>query len=153
MIYKIKKGHHYSQFKLGFWWNKKSFKWVIKFNESCRYHFNDDDDYDINKLIGVGYLWEESVRFGWIYNYINDNIDIYAYCHLNSVRYSEFITSVKIGEIYNFTIDINADNYLLTSNNITVKVNHNNTRKFQYLSKPFFGGNKTAPHDITIHIG
>lgn len=156
MIFKIKKGDHYSQKKFKFWWNRRSFKWAIKFDDSCKYYFNDSDEYDINKLIGIGWLPQlhvDSVRFGWTYNNITDKVDIFSYCYIKSTRYMDFITSIKIGEIYNLSIDINKDAYILTANNISVSINHTNNKKIQYLLRPYFGGNKPAPNDITITVG
>ena len=156
MIFKIKKGNHYSQLKIKLWFGKRLFTWPIKFDDSCKYDFKDDDNYDINKLVGIGWLphiWADSIRFGWVYNNQKDQVDVYAYCYVKSIRNVKFITSVNINEIYNYTIEIGDSNYQFTVNNITVSIDHSNKKLFQYLLRPFFGGNKPAQQDITIHIG
>lgn len=155
MIFKIKKGKHYSQLFFKFWWNKKSFKWSVKFDGSCRYRFDDADRYDINKLVGVGWLphlHAESARFGWVYNPDTDKVEIYSYCYINSIRYSNMMASVKIGEESSLSIDINENNYVFMVNDISFSIKHKNSGRFQYLLKPYFGGNKVSPNNITITI-
>lgn len=166
MTFKIKKGkHNFSPNRLGFWWNRKSFKWIVKFDASCRYHLEGEDVYDINKLIGIGwiphsfklfkenFIHSESARFGWVYNVEKDKMDIYAYCYINKVRTWKFISSVSIGEIHNFTLTITDSEYLFTiNNNEEVSISHTNNRKLQYLLTPYFGGTSLSPNSMEISI-
>lgn len=178
--YKIEKYCHYtSTVSVNFWLKKKSFSWYVKFDETARYPSLGKDDGDINKLIGICLLpwWyvlitpivgilaaaftdamhKDSLRFGWRYNRETDEIELYSYCYHNSERAVQYLTSVKIGEWFNVNIDKSysvASLWVVTSN-IMSRIYHKalpKNKTLAVLARPYFGGNKPAPNDITITI-
>ncbi len=72
----------------------------------------------------------------------------------NSVRYSTEITTVNIGVENNCSIKLSGYNYIFTVNGVSVTFPRANSTSTAsgYQLYPYFGGNETAPHDITIYI-
>ena len=156
MIYTIQKGHHYSRpRRFDFWWGRDFFLWHVMFLPNCRYFIEGNDVYDINKLIGVGYLpthHKHSARFGWRYNKVKDKIELHAYCYVNGLRITQFMCDVNIGSRIKISIRIDTNKYVFDAGSFETSIVHNNNHQFQYLLKPYFGGNKTAPQNMTIEI-
>jgi hypothetical protein len=58
MKYTFKKGNHRpNKLTFGLFVNKKSVVRDVIFHDSCRYYLAGEDQYDVNKLFGLGYLW------------------------------------------------------------------------------------------------
>jgi hypothetical protein len=156
VIYSIKKGKHYSRpIRLGFWWGRDRFQWHVLFLPDCRYSIEGEDMADINKLIGVGYLpshHKNSARFGWRYDSDKDKIELFAYCYVSGVRIYQYMCDISIGSRTRISLTIEDNKYVFEVGNFETSVLHNNKHKFQYLLRPYFGGNKTAPHNITIEL-
>lgn len=166
MNFYINKGTHYSlslgHFNLN--WNKQIMTREVSFEPSCRYYFDDVDKYDINKLFGFseGFHHRNSARFGWLYNPNNDKIELHSYCYADGVRIpigSTYICAISILEKVDLTITITGDLYVFTVNCKTsghtyakVATRGKTCKKWGYDMFPYFGGNKTAPHDICITI-
>lgn len=170
MKIKIKKGKHnpfpYINFpKLVFLRKNKYYllSKIIKFNESAIYNFEDIDQHDINKLYGfsIGYHHKNSIRFGWRPNKTLNKIEIVGYEYINGLRVPEIpICEVELNEWYLFDIE-----YFPETKSIVYTV-ENNSNKFStehpiklkrklnigYHLYLYFGGNRTAPHDIKIDI-
>lgn len=160
MIFRIPAGKHRARpFRFGLWWRRTSLSWVVKFDESCRYDLGNDDQFDTNKLVGIGYLWhhhKDSARFGWRYSHEKGKIEIMAYCYVNGERIIDHLADIFIGEKYTIKIEIVKTGYWLsvrgpgyTSEKI-YRYSHN--KKLQYGLWPYFGGTSTAPHEIKIQI-
>lgn len=163
MIFRIPRGKHRARpLRFGFWWRKTSFTWVVKFDESCRYDLQSDDQFDINKLIGIGYLpghHKESARFGWRYWTERKEIELSAYCYVNGRRVIKHICFCEIGKEYRIKLQVLATSYyfdvcepgIVQPCGITlVKYDHN--KKFKYRLGPFFGGNRPAPRTMKIEF-
>lgn len=134
----------------------------FKFGESAMYHFEDADQYDVNKLFGfsLGLHHNNSVRFGWRPNEELSRVEIVGYEYLNKLRIPTIpITEIQLDKWYKFTIKYNAIlsqiEYIVSDNEKQFGVIHPITLRhkwnFGYRLYLYFGGNKKAPHDITIY--
>jgi hypothetical protein len=130
-------------------------RYDVTFNSSCRYVIGEENQPDINKLFGIGYLpWhrKNSVRIGWNYNFVSDVINIWAYWYEDGKRHTEFIRTVNINQTYRMVILMPrvAKCHIIKINDHwhTVPMKQ---RKFGYALGLYFGGDMTAPHDI--HVG
>lgn len=165
MIFRIPSGKHRARpLRFGLWWRRTHFSWVVKFDETCRYDLGSDDQYDINKLVGIGYLWhhhKDSARFGWSYNTQANGVDLWAYCYVNGRRVIQHVCFCEIGKEYQIDLTILSTMYffacykvgerqLTTNGSAEVPYDHN--KKLQYRLGPYFGGNRAAPHDINIYL-
>lgn len=164
MIFRIPSGAHYSRpWRLGIWWNRKSFAWRVTFTDSCRYDLQSDDQLDTNKLCGVGYFpgfhHVDSARFGWRYNITTGLIDLIAYCYVDKQRIIKPLASCEIGKEYNLKLYVGDCLYSLCvldpvtnayDGYVTVRYTHH--KCLQYGLWPYFGGNQTAPHAISIEF-
>jgi len=154
----IKKGNHRSGFYPNIHFGLKNLKYQVLFTDSCLYKFNDVDDFDINKLFGIsfGFHHKNSARFGW--NVEEGQIAIYAYCYKLGIRYSRRIAIIPINKIFIFEINTydvyfefkitNYDGKIISLANIAKA----KCCKWGYKLFPYFGGNKTAPHTMTIKM-
>lgn len=165
--YKIPHGKHSSGIHFGpHIWKDGTQKYVT-FDKSAIYQFKTDDQYDINKLFGLSYGMHHtnSVRFGWrsLGDY-SDNIEILAYCYVDGKRVVEdginlFIAMVNINREYRYQIIVSDNSYSLTihnDKNVMIghkSIPHNKLPFWGYKLYPYFGGNRTAPHNITIKLG
>lgn len=162
MIFKIKKGKHYSNklfYKLFHLFNtEQRIKFIVKFDKSSYYDLGNPNQLDINKLFGFssGLHHRNSARFGW--NSISeDYVAIYSYCYINGVRHTNFITTLNVGSEYKMSIKDNQTSYLFTIidseyNIIQDMVKKGETPNFGYNLWPYFGGDEKAPHDIKISL-
>lgn len=134
-------------------WQMQVIRYDVMFTDTCRYDIGKEDQGDINKLFGIGY-WphhhHNSVRFGWGYAG-DDDIAIYAYWYLNGERASKYLGYVKIGMRHTFVLmpSVKSHNLQVQGRGIACTVPVPGSR-YGYHLGPYFGGNKTAPHDITI---
>jgi hypothetical protein len=163
MTFRIPRGRHRARpLRFDCWWRKTSFAWNVKFTDSCRYDLGNTDQYDINKLCGIGYLpghHKDSARFGWRYWADRKAIELWAYCYVNGRREIKQICFCEIGKVYRIRLQVLAQSYyfdvyepdLITSSGI-VTVEHYHSKKFKYRLGTFFGGNQVAPHDIKIEL-
>lgn len=163
MTFRIPAGHHRSRsFRFAVWWRRTSFSWVVKFDETCRYDLGNDDQFDTNKLVGIGYLphhHKNSARFGWRYWTERKEIELSAYCYVNGRRVIQHICFCEIGKEYRIKLQVLANSYyfdVYEQGSVkaagVVFVDHFNRRKLKYGLWPYFGGNQVAPHDIKIEL-
>jgi hypothetical protein len=162
VIFTIRKGRHYARpFRFALWWNRKVFTRKVVFASNCRYGLPGDDQADTNKLFGVGYLpghHRESARFGWRYLPGSGKMEIVAYCYVAGKRIIESVACCEVGQMYQLKLNIMQNEYLFTildsgGNYIgQTIVAKRHSKKLQYGLWPYFGGNRTAPHYMTILI-
>lgn len=177
MIFRIPASRHRARpFRFGFWWRKNSFTWLVKFTASCRYDLGNADQYDINKLIGIGYArgwfrlktawWKfrkyhhkDSARFGWRYWADRKQIELWAYCYVNGRREIKQLCFCEIGKEYRLRLQVLALSYYFdvyepssvkAAGIVTVERNHH--KRFKYRLGCYFGGQSRAPHDMTIEL-
>lgn len=147
---------------------KQSFvieKWV-KFTDSAIYSFDDEDQHDVNKLFGfsIGYHHKNSFRFGWRPNYDLSKMEIVGYEYHDGIRIPTIpICDVQLNKWYKYAIiyfslikEVKYCVYDEDGNTIcaeeTSSINLKHRLNFGYKLYLYFGGNKKAPHDITIYM-
>ena len=170
MILKIKKGRHYSLshfFKrmLSIFDNKtRSFDFELFSN--CWFEKIEEDDYDINKLLGYsyGYHHRNSIRLGWVPSSVENEFEIYLYRYEKGFRSFNYLMNVKANEWNNvlFTEDFKNNRLIVELKSIDedhdkrsiMKSYSHNYPKFRlgYSLWFYFGGNKTAPKNMVCDI-
>lgn len=151
----IKKGNHRSSgptFGLSF---GSSFTKEFSFDSSCLYKIDTEDRFDINKLFGVStssHHHTQSARVGW--RCIDSaTIELLTYCYDKGKRLKEqHLGTVKPNEKFIVSLKIKSDSFDFRFNNDDL-IRHTITTKpwlLKYFLFPYFGGNLTAPHNITI---
>jgi hypothetical protein len=134
----------------------------FKFTNTAIYQFNDEDQYDVNKLFGfsLGFHHINSVRFGWRPSEDLTKMEIVGYEYLNKLRIPTVpIYEVELNKWYKYELKYNGV-YNHIEYNISDSINdfctiHPITLKHKwnigYKLYLYFGGNKKAPHDILIY--
>lgn len=164
MIFKIPQGKHKSvPFRFWIWFRKKIFKWEVTFDKSCVYNIAGVDQGDINKLCGVGFLpghHTDSARFGWRYDLDKQQIELLAYCYINRTRFLKHLCYCNISIPYHIELHVYNGNYQFYCTDFAdlagviseVNITNRHSKKFKFRLGTYFGGNKTAPHDILIKL-
>lgn len=159
---KIIKGFHYCfnflNFKPYFCKESLQSSYKVKFTQSCRYIIGKDQT-DVNKLFGFSYGFHhnQSDRIGWRYNNITNKIELLLYSYECKKRYSFLLKSFDINEdiIIKLSVDLKEDyrSIIIEINNkrISYFLKHKQTF-WGYTLGSYFGGNRTAPHNILIDI-
>lgn len=163
MFFRIPRGRHRARpLRFGLWWRKTSFSWVVKFDESCRYDLGNDDQFDTNKLIGIGYLpghHKDSARFGWRYWTERKEIELSAYCYVNGRRVIKHICFCEIGKRY--YVELNAlENwyqfFVYRAGELkhygNAAIQHAHDKHFKFRLGTYFGGQARAPHEMKIEL-
>ena len=131
-------------------------KFMGKFDNSAIYQtVIPENQYDINKLWGFSEGINNqynSARIGWSWN--NNALRLYGYVYAKGVRHMQEITSVSIGADITCSIKLAGNTYLFTVNGVSISLPRglSATQASGYQQYPYFGGNETAPHLITIMI-
>jgi hypothetical protein len=131
-------------------------KFIVKFDNSAIYQsVLPENQYDINKLWGftegINNQYN-SARVGWSWN--NNALRLYGYVYAKGVRYYQEITPVTIGTEITCSIKLTGNTYLFTVNGVSVSLPRglSTLQASGYQQYPYFGGDETAPHLITIMI-
>ena len=154
----IYKGFHYAFPPMLHGSYKNIFSWKVNFNNSAIYDLQNENQGDINKLIGVRLNafsnHTNSFRFGWLYNIQTQKIDIYAYYYINSNRHYEPLTSIAVNEDLLVTIEfLETGKVKITANEKSCYViGQSFNHSLKWFSGFYFGGNEVAPHTISVNI-
>jgi len=156
--YKIKKGHHYASGIHFGHFKGTSLKMQFQFDDSAIYDLKDStDQQDTNKLFGftdcnVVNPTQNSARFGW--RYWNNEIQIMAFVDYNGVHRFEKIGVTYPGEVSTGEIKLENGSYAFYyKGNKTMMSRHCSSKKMKgYDLFPYFGGNRTAPHEVKIWL-
>lgn len=159
--YTFKKGSHRALFSLPSFTCQQEIHKKVIFSSNCKYDLGTDDQYDHNKLFGIGYLFHhhtDSARFGWWYNIELDKMILSAYCYLKGERFIKDLCSVELETPYVCLLDLTEGKYgfrvyamdgtLLSS--LEIPKPHN--KRLGYRLRPWFGGTSTAPHDMDLFL-
>lgn len=147
--------------KIGLHIGKKHYDKLVKFDQSCAYNLKDADQYDTNKLFGVGFFFHHtySARFGWRYDLQSGKIVISAYCYVKGERVEIDLCVVRLEKWVRCYLYVGKDHYFFsvvdnaTQTTIATRsVNKGHRRQFSYPLGCYFGGNKTAPHTMKIQM-
>ena len=152
----IRQGQHYCDQNSLKSVRTSEMKFMVKFDNSSIYQtMIPENQYDINKLWGFSEGFSNqynSARIGWSWN--NDALRLYGYVYANGVRHYQEITSVTIGADITCSIKPAGNTYLFSVNGVSVSLPRgpSTSQASGYQQYPYFGGNETAPHLITIMI-
>ena len=154
----IRQGEHYSTPRLMETMDSRTIKFKATFDESARYTLDDASmQTNKNKLMGFSDCsslhHENSARFGW--QWFNDQLEIYAYCYVDSVRIEEFLQAIDINEENLYEITKTDGQYIFYINGdrkTAISRSHDCKSGVSYVLYPYFGGSVPAPHDVRIKI-
>ncbi|MDO6391318.1 hypothetical protein Q4E40_14355 [Pontibacter sp. BT731] len=151
----IKKGGHTTQNPLRFV-ETSTIRFEATFDSTAIYSTSiPGNQADINKLYGLSDCETDhqtnSARFGW--RWYEGRLEIHAYTYSNKKRSTVFITSVQPGQTNRYELVLGEKAYTFKVNDKQVTLpRFCNTAGSHYQLYPYFGGDETAPHDITIRI-
>src|SRR5688500_2656034 len=115
----IRQGEHYSSPRLMETMDSRAIKFKATFDGSARYTLDDASmQMNKNKLMGFSDCsslhHENSARFGW--QWLNEQLEIYAYCYVDSVRVEEFLQTIDINEENLYEITKTDEQYIFYIN-------------------------------------
>jgi len=155
--YIIKKGNHYADQNALQVLNSSAIVASVMFDSSAIYTtVNSFNQGDINKLIGFSDCGTEhqqnSARLGWSWN--GKNVIIYAYSYVNTERISMPLGPVELNKSFNCSVKADNDYYYFQAGMYTDSIRRhcNSFTGSRYKLFPYFGGDETAPHEISIVI-
>lgn len=152
----IREGQHYCDQNSVKSVRTSEMRFMVKFDNSAIYQtVVPENQYDINKLWGFSEGINNqynSARIGWSWN--NDALRLYAYVYASGVRHYQEITSVAIGSDISCSIKLAGNTYLFTVNSVSISLprGSSTSQASGYQQYPYFGGDETAPHLISIMI-
>jgi hypothetical protein len=155
--YLIPKGSNYARQNEYHAFRASQLSFSAVFDSSAIYQTNDPENQeDINKLFGVSdgntHHQDNSARFGWNWN--GKEIQIHAYCYAGGIRENKLMGIAEIGKTYNYSIKADKSRYIFQFENKIEYLNRDITDSVLngYSLYPYFGGNETAPHDISVYL-
>lgn len=176
MKYTIKKGGHRGS---PLFWdlilNKyPSIKYRCTFSDDVPYNLDGDpntmsgDDWDCNKLVGFGFVnfkkfpphhWD-SIRVGWEWDSEKKVVSLFAYAYVEGERIIKELIPALLGIPFDIEIFASDSSYFvgvsMTINGQkqtrSISIDRKKKRGIAYLLGPYFGGNRIAPHDITLFL-
>lgn len=132
-------------------------RFMAMFDSTCIYDIGKDQS-DWNKLTGLYYLsskgtHEYSVMVSW--RWYNDSIELGYYMHLpdQPLPVKGYLKSIPLNSIMMCEVSIvdNINTVIVGNTSYSVEsININKNTK--WIVNPWFGGNKTAPHNIYIYL-
>lgn len=148
-------------------------KW-LSFDDTIRYDLGEEDQADVNKLFGFsyGYHHKNSDRIGFRYNIQKSNVELILYSYANGKRLpSIVIGDIEINEPFTVSLrvelqddkriintkivpmrpDASREYENLKTYSTTIDDTKSKNKFFKYSLGLYFGGNRTAPHNILIH--
>ena len=155
----IRQGEHYSIPRLMETTDSRSIKFKATFDESASYTLDDPSmQTNKNKLLGFSDCsslhHENSARFGW--QWFNGQLEIYAYCYVDSARVEEFLQAIDINEENLYEITKTDEEYIFYINGdrkAAITRSRDCENGVSYVLYPYFGGSVPAPHDVRVKIG
>lgn len=155
--YVIKKNEHYSQGNGLKTVSYPVLHFKVRFDSSAIYtSVKPENQFDINKIYGVSDCGDNhqvnSARYGWRWN--GEAIELFAYCYINSVRETQLLGTMSIGEEVSLGISTQKDQYdfLFRNKHFTMKRGCTGEGLSGYQLYPYFGGDEAAPHEIRVFI-
>ncbi len=155
--YRIPKFQHYAEQSVYTSISREELRFHVKFDSTAMYTTKEaGNQYDINKLYGFAdndaLHHQYSARIGWRWS--DGALRLFAYVYNNALVSYEELGIVSIGAEHSCSIKIKADTYIFSVNGVSKTLPRQSTTiKAQgYKLFPYFGGDETAPHDISIWI-
>ena len=154
--YTIAPNNHFSDQANYQSFSKGELNFKVIFDSSAIYQsVNPVNQYDVNKLFGFSEgdnHQQNSARIGWAWN--KNALRLYAYVYGNGERRIKEISSVEIGKEILCRIKVAGDQYLFEAGQEKASLGRSVAGEVVpgYMLYPYFGGDETAPHRITIRI-
>jgi len=154
--YTIPAGSHYCDQSTLASVKTSEMKFMVRFNSSAMYTtLNPGNQADINKLWGFseGYNNQyNSARFGWAW--YNNALRLYGYVYNKGVRSHAEVAAIPIGAEVTCSIKVSGSSYIFTANGTSVILSRglSTTSASGLQQYPYFGGDETAPHLISIEL-
>ena len=157
MNYIIRKDNHFGFHLPRLQYNLKKLNFNVLVDKNCEYHLGDNDQYDINKLYGIswGLHHKNSFRIGWTYDELEHAIKLFLYTYNNSVRSWDYLCTIPLEYKLKFNITFTRENNIIVIkwlDKTEIIYFEFPEKKWGYYLWPYFGGNKKAPHNITIKL-
>lgn len=149
-------------------WRPKVVEYDIVFSKNTNYDLKGVDQQDWNKLIGLYFnlanTRDNTVMVGWRYNIEEDIIEVCPYYHIDGPRVvaesPDQIVKIKRGETLRVKIEVEYKRRkraftVRLSNGTLFKSHHQKYDAKLVISNQinfYFGGNRTAPQDVTIYV-
>lgn len=156
VVYTIKKDSHYATSNPFMFSTNNIVQFEATFNPTAIYQTLDAENQgDINKLYGVSDCYSahhtNSARFGW--RWYGNRLEIHAYAYVNGTRQSVYIGDVELDKASTYKLELKDELYVFTLDDKQVTLPRACSGSGSgYKLYPYFGGDETAPHDITIEI-
>lgn len=155
--YTIRAGQHYCEGNHYRNISTSAQKFTVRFDSSAIYRTADPQNQsDINKLFGFSdnnaAHHQYSARFGWRWS--NQALRLFAYVYNDGVVSSQELTTVSFNTDIHCTIKVSGNKYEFLVNESIFEMSRKaeTDKAVGYQLYPYFGGDETAPHDITIRI-
>lgn len=161
----IKKGRHFCRPRVFRMRRKPTcVTWQAAFGMDAKYNHEDVDQDDWNKLCGIYFNFfntrDNTAMIGWRWNLDEQAMELNAYYHLNKERvFTPPLFDVALGEVFTASITCNwrESRYEVRLDSLDAlrEVVHFQPfeikRKLSFEINTYFGGNKRAPHNITVY--
>ncbi|MGB0175786.1 MAG: hypothetical protein ACPF9D_01385 [Owenweeksia sp.] len=157
VTYFTKAGDHYSDREAIDLLSKDSILIKAVFDSSAVYEtVQPSNQKDWNKLIGFSdcgtHHHTNSMRTVWRYDK-NKGIEIGAYWYKSGKRHWKNLKTIQPFDTVEVAVVARASKYIVRVDEITFEEPRAcNSSVFRYWLFPYFGGDETAPHDITIQV-
>lgn len=157
ILYTIKQGQHYATDKAYKIVDLTELKFLVRFDSSAIYQTGTEvNQYDINKLYGFSDNnadhHQYSARIGWAWN--NNALRLYAYTYSEGKISKSELGAIAIGAETKCSIKV-AGNYYdfeMNGRHLSMPRGSSTSSAKGYMLYPYFGGDETAPHDVSIWI-
>ena len=156
--YVIRKGKHsHSNLwaRLNFLFFGKTLKYNVRFDRNCWYVKLNTDSEDLNKLFGFGGAdhHKNSIRLCWKPDFKDKGtIKIYVYWYDDQSRASIWFVDMRVDEWVEFQIRKTSKGFVVHCPFRTVELGHTKPNPTWKKLYPYFGGDNTAPHTMTIEL-
>ncbi len=132
-------------------------RFAVRFDSTAVYANQDSkNQHDYNKLYGFSDNRSDhhsfSARFGW--RWCNNELELSAYTYNDGVRSITDLGGIDLTKEHNCAIIANGTHYdfVLDGDTTSVLRTAKTAQATGYKLLPYFGGDETAPHTITIRI-
>lgn len=157
MTYTCFKGWHWFLPVLPrFFYRKKTFLWTSELSENCVYVMDKNAMKSWHKLVGVSNHMnprKESIRFVWKWDLELQKFRIAVFIERN-YEFRKTVTELDLvssNEPINMKLHFDGENVFVTVNKNEIKLPYK-ISNFGFRLNPYFGGQKTAPHLMTLKL-
>ena len=155
--YLIKKGKHAAEGNHFNILSTNEINCEVVFDSSALYlSANGANQEDVNKLTGFSDCNDNhqrnSARIGWSWN--GRAVALYAYAYVNNERMIKTLSAVPLHKAVTCSVRAEGGQYYFSTGTVTDSIPRHcaGYSGSRYKLYPYFGGDETAPHDITIRI-